>query len=344
MDPDNIPPAVKNRSFSIAGPPGAYPGGPLHDEERRRSISALGGQPEGPLARGPGLAFIKEGVTSFDKKESPLNVGLTKLSKEDVSKTSRESLKSDSPDIKLDRPESRLSASKMTESIMGSLDGDERKNGSPKPSSLPNEDLISQINRENSISPAQNGTSNKSPSPNLIQENGFKPATPGPLDRSPSLTRTDSSPEQKITPSKIDSPNRPSSVTSNMSKTPEPEPKPISTPDINARPPSVQSNKSEARVDTPEPKSTPEPKQATPEPKRSPEPKAPLVEKRNDTPDSQVGRPGSRVGVKPTDFASPIKAGTEERKAVIRKPMSAPKTRRGIIFSIAHSIGIVPTF
>lgn len=220
MEPEGTPPAVvKNRSFSIAGPPGAVPGVPLHDEERRKSVSVIGARPEEGVSRGPGLAFIKEGVQSFENKESPLNVGLTRLSKEDVTRGSRESVRSDSSDGKggtIDRPESRLSGSRMTESIIGSLDTDERK---VRKNVDDDDDVVIQNNKHPNV---QNG---KSP----IQENGKSPAPS--IDRSPSLTRTDSSPDQKPAPAD----NRSPSVLSNASKTPEPK---APTP-VGQRPPSA---------------------------------------------------------------------------------------------------------
>lgn len=301
------PPGVKSRSFSIAGPPGAVPGIPQHDEERRRSVSIIGGRPEESVSRGPGLAFIKEGVQSFESKESPLNVGLTRLSKDDVTRGSRESVRSDCSDGKgVERPESRLSGSKMTESIMGSLDSDERKNGSPLArKNDDDDDVVTQNNKQ------QNGTPIKS-----AQENGHKVAAL-PLDRSPSLT-SDSSPDPKLNLlGKTDSPNRPSSALSNASKTPEPLGKASPIPAVqgkdSTRPPSSASIKSEQRVDTPEPKNT---------------------EVRNGTPDSVNGRPGSRAGPKPTDLGTPIKSGTpdDKKSTPVRKAASAPRSRRGISY------------
>ncbi|XP_077297138.1 microtubule-associated protein tau isoform X2 [Arctopsyche grandis] len=300
MEPEATPPpGVKNRSFSIAGPPGAVPGIPQHDEERRRSVSIIGGRPEDSVSRGPGLAFIKEGVQSFESKESPLNVGLTRLSKEDVTRGSRESVRSDSSDGKgVERPESRLSGSKMTESIMGSLDSDERKNGSPLLRKNDDDDDVVTQNKP------QNGTPTKS-----VQDNGHKVAAL-PLDRSPSLT-SDSSPDPKPNLlGKIDSPNRPSSA---LSKTPEPmgkaSPIPAGQVKDSTRPPSSASVKSEQRVDTPEPKNT---------------------EVRNGTPDSVNGRPASRAGPKPTDLGTPIKSGTpdDKKSTPVRKAASAPRSRR----------------
>lgn len=97
----------KSRSYSIAAAPGA-PSPLKMEDDRRKSVSSFGGKIEELSGRTSVLGSIHEGKSDF--KESGIH-------------DSRESVKmegSNNRDI-CDRPESRMSGSKMTESFIGSL-------------------------------------------------------------------------------------------------------------------------------------------------------------------------------------------------------------------------------
>lgn len=184
------PTAVKGRSYSIAAAPGA-PSPLKAEEDRRKSVSAIGGRIDEFISRSPGLGLIQEG--KIESKESV--------------RESKESVRSDEGAKEIpERPESRISGSKMTESFIGAL-----PSPAPKKKSDDDDDVILQ---NNSTAPRK---ANETAKP----KEEFS-------DRSPSLTRSDDSPEPKqkpiLTPT---APNRSQSVTPEPArpKTPKAEPK-----------------------------------------------------------------------------------------------------------------------
>lgn len=153
---------AKARSYSIAAAPGA-PSPFKMEDDRRNSVSAIGGKIDEFTSRSPGLGLIQEG-----KVESKDNV---RGSKESVRSETSNDGNRDIPD----RPESRLSGSRMTESLIGSL-----SNATPKKKFDDNDDVVLQSNMM-SARPGSAGIQNQKDL----------------LDRSPSLTRSDDSPELK---------------------------------------------------------------------------------------------------------------------------------------------------
>ncbi|XP_021194849.3 microtubule-associated protein tau isoform X2 [Helicoverpa armigera] len=186
------PGMAKGRSFSIAAAPGA-PSPLKAEDDRRKSVSAIGGRIDEFISRSPGLGLIQEG-----KLESKENV---RASKESV----RSEASNDGGKEVPERPESRLSGSKMTESFIGAL-----------PTSTPkkrddDDDVIAQNNL----------TASRSANEPAKPKEEFS-------DRSPSLTRSDDSPEPKQKPSlSPTAPNKSQSVTPEPArpKTPKLEPK-----------------------------------------------------------------------------------------------------------------------
>lgn len=153
---------AKNRSYSIAGPAAAA--NPFAtDEFRRNSVSAVSGRPDELTTRGSDLGSIYEGKP--DVKDSTI-----RGSKESV----RSEASNESRDIS-ERPESRLSGSKMSDSIIGSF-----KPSTPKKKPDDDDDVILQNNKIPAKVP-DSGPVNKTEI----------------YDRSPSLTRSDESPESK---------------------------------------------------------------------------------------------------------------------------------------------------
>ncbi|XP_068622273.1 microtubule-associated protein 4 isoform X2 [Battus philenor] len=177
------PGLAKGRSYSIAAAPGTP--SPLKvDEDRRKSISTLGGKVEEFTIRSPGLGLIQE-------------------SKDNI-RGSKDSIKSEASNDgnkdNIDRPESRLSGSRMAESIMGSL-----TNLTQKKKVDDDDDVVLQNNVQtlkNDLAPNQ-------------KNNDLS-------DRSPSLTRSDDSPEPKNVSQ--------SSVIANKSQRATPEPQRPKTP------------------------------------------------------------------------------------------------------------------
>lgn len=159
-----MPGMAKGRSYSIAAAPGAPSLLPAADD-RRKSVSAIGGRIDEYASRSPGLGLIQEA-----KLESKENI---RGSKESV----RSEVSNDGRDVP-ERPESRLSGSKMTESIMGSL-----SNLAPK----------KKIDDDDDVHVSQNTSALK------ISNDANKNQAKDLSERSPSLTRSDDSPEQKIT-------------------------------------------------------------------------------------------------------------------------------------------------
>ncbi|XP_032515737.1 microtubule-associated protein tau isoform X1 [Danaus plexippus] len=154
--------AVKGRSYSIAAAPGA-PSPLKTEDDRRKSVSAVGGRYDELTSRSPGLSLIQEMKGS---KDNILG------SKESVRSEASNDGAKDIPE----RPESRLNGSKMTESFMGSL-----SNLSSKKKGDDDDDVIAQ--------------SNPSAAKLEITQNKTDLS-----DRSPSLTRSDDSPEPKAAP------------------------------------------------------------------------------------------------------------------------------------------------
>lgn len=159
------PGVAKGRSYSIAAAPGAP--SPLKiDDDRRKSVSAIGSRIDDFTSRSPGLSLIQE--SKIDSTES------IRESKESI----RSEKSNEGGKVAPDRPESRLSSSKMTESFIDVL-----------PSSTPilkkklddNDDVVSQNNL--SSGKVVNDI------PKLKEDLS---------DRSPSLTRSDDSPEPKL--------------------------------------------------------------------------------------------------------------------------------------------------
>ncbi|XP_034828570.1 microtubule-associated protein tau isoform X3 [Maniola hyperantus] len=179
--------APKGRSYSISAAPGS-PSPLKMDDDRRKSVSSVGGRYEDLASRSPGLGLIQEIRTSKDNIRG-----------------SKESVKSEASiegnrDIIPDRPESRLTGAKMTESLMGPL-----SNLTPKKKLDDDDDVVSQ----NYLTSGRNETSQ-----NKIDLS----------DRSPSLTRSDESPEPKNASQ--------SSVSSNKTQSVSPEPQRPKTPKV----------------------------------------------------------------------------------------------------------------
>ncbi|XP_030025747.2 microtubule-associated protein tau isoform X2 [Manduca sexta] len=179
------PGMAKGRSYSIAAAPGA-PSPLKAEDDRRKSVSAIGGRIEEFAIRSPGLGLIQEGKT--DSKDN------IRESKESLPSESNESVK-DVPD----RPDSRLSGSKMTESFIGTL-----PNTTPAKKVDDDDDVILQNN--------QASVKNVSEPPKMQAKEDLS-------DRSPSLTRSDDSPEPKQITVTAAIPNK------SQNGTPEPRPK-----------------------------------------------------------------------------------------------------------------------
>lgn len=199
-----IPGVPKGRSYSIAAAPGS-PSPFKMEDDRRKSVSAIGGKIEEFTSRSPALGLIQEG-----KVESKDNL---RGSKDSVrSEASNEGAK-DVPE----RSESRLSGSKITDSLIGAL-----STSTPKKKSDDDDDVVLQ----NSAMPEKNA--------NEPARNQNKTDL---SDRSPSLTRSDDSPEPKVNTQQ----NKPQSVTSEPQrpKTPKMETKQDMKFDLNtdAKPP-----------------------------------------------------------------------------------------------------------
>lgn len=190
---------AKGRSYSIAAAPGA-PSPLKMEDDRRKSVSSIGGKIDEFVSRSPGLGLIQEG-----KLESKDNV---RGSKESIRSEASNEGGRDIPD----RPESRLSAgSKMTESFMGSL-----SNLTPK-KKMDDDDVVI--------------TKNNTGMKNLTEP----PKTQGKTelsDRSPSLTRSDDSPEPKHTSQSPLAPLKPQTATPEPTrpKTPKSEIQQVATP------------------------------------------------------------------------------------------------------------------
>ncbi|XP_075975907.1 microtubule-associated protein tau isoform X2 [Anticarsia gemmatalis] len=186
------PGVAKGRSYSIAAAPGA-PSPLKPDDDRRKSVSAIGGRIDDFTSRSPGLSLIQEG--KIDSKEN------IRESKESI----RSEISNDGGKDTTDRPESRLSGSKMTESFIGVL-----PSATPKKKVDDDDDVVLQNNL----------TSSKNPDPPRAKEDLS--------DRSPSLTRSDDSPEpkQKQPPSPA-APNKPQVAT--------PEPQRPKTPKVETK-------------------------------------------------------------------------------------------------------------
>lgn len=207
-----MPGMAKGRSYSIAAAPGAP--SPLKvEDDRRKSVSAIGGRIDEFTSRPPGLGFIQEGKT-----ESKDNI---RGSKESVrSDVSNEGVR-DLPE----RPESRLSGSKMTDSFIGSLPV-----STPKKKFDDNDDVVLQSN----LMSGKNLTDTSQNKPDLS-------------DRSPSLTRSDGSPELKQNQSASPALSNKSQMLSQelqRPKTPKSEIKQDIKPEINStKPGAVTPNK-----------------------------------------------------------------------------------------------------
>lgn len=175
----------KARSYSIAAAPGA-PSPLKMEDDRRKSVSSIGGRVEDYASRSPGLGLIQEG--KIDSKE---NVRSTT----DIFKSG---INNDVEKDMLDRPESRISGSKMTDSFIGSLPTTVQKKRLDD-----DDDVVLQT----STNPAKSFSDN---SGNQIKSDTY--------DRSPSLTHSDDSPElkQKPVPGLM-------GVTKSQSVTPEPQ-------------------------------------------------------------------------------------------------------------------------
>ncbi|KAF9409543.1 hypothetical protein HW555_011137, partial [Spodoptera exigua] len=185
------PGVAKGRSYSIAAAPGA-PSPLKTEDDRRKSVSAIGGRIDEFISRSPGLGLIQEG-----KLESKENV---RESKESL----RSEVSNEGGKEVPERPESRLSGSKMTESFIGALP-------TPKKKIDDDDDVILQ----NNLTSSRNVTETTKPKEEFS-------------DRSPSLTRSDDSPEPKQKPSMSPSvPIKSQSITPEPArpKTPKAEPK-----------------------------------------------------------------------------------------------------------------------
>ncbi|XP_072929174.1 uncharacterized protein tau isoform X2 [Epargyreus clarus] len=184
----DIPGIPKARSFSIAAAPGAASPFKMEDD-RRKSVSALSGRIDDIGTRSPALGLIQEAKDSKDNIRGSVESVRSEASYDGGKDTT-------------ERPESRLSGSKMTESFMGSL-----SNLSSKKKLDDDDDVILQ---NNSTTP-KNETLQTQNKPDLS-------------DRSPSLTRSDDSPEPKNVSQ--------SSVINNKSQSVTPEPQRPKTPKI----------------------------------------------------------------------------------------------------------------
>ncbi|XP_049871281.1 microtubule-associated protein tau isoform X2 [Pectinophora gossypiella] len=183
---------AKGRSYSIAAAPGA-PSPLKMEDDRRKSVSSIGGKIEEFASRPPGLGLIQE------KNDSRDNI-----------RGSKESVKSEvsndaGRDFIPERPESRLSGSKMTESFIGSL-----PTSTPKKRFDDNDDVVLQSN----LPPTKIGSEIPHNQRDLSE-------------RSPSLTRSDDSPEIKQ--------NSTSSAISNKSQSVTPEPQRPKTPKVDVK-------------------------------------------------------------------------------------------------------------
>ncbi|XP_026731463.1 microtubule-associated protein tau isoform X3 [Trichoplusia ni] len=207
--------ATKGRSFSIAAAPGA-PSPLKTEDDRRKSVSAIGGRIDDFTSRSPGLGLIQEG-----KLESKENV-----------RESKESIRSDTMEGAKevpDRPESRLSGSKMTESFIGALPSTTLKKKIDDDDDVILQNSSAAVTKSNEISKPKEDLS----------------------DRSPSLTRSDDSPEPK---------QKPSPSVPNKSQSATPEPTRPKTPKIETKPetkdvkPAVTPNKTPSKSPIPETK------------------------------------------------------------------------------------------
>lgn len=169
IDPQNavksddldMPGAPKSRSYSVAAPPGAP--SPLKlEDDRRKSISGIGGRIDELTSRSPGLGLIQE----------------SKVESQDNIRGSKESVRSAIPTDISDRPESRLST-KMSESFIGSLPSSVTKK-------RPDDD--DDVVLQNNIG-GKNLNTNK---PMESNQNRVELS-----DRSPSLSRSEDSPEPR---------------------------------------------------------------------------------------------------------------------------------------------------
>lgn len=188
---NEIPGVPKGRSFSIAAAPGAA--SPLKmEDDRRKSVSGLSGRIDDIGTRSPALGLIQEGKDSKDNIRGSIESVRSEASIDGKDTT--------------ERPESRLSGSKMTESFMGSL-----SNLTSKKKLDDDDDVILQ----NNLTTPKNETLQTQNKPDLS-------------DRSPSLTRSDDSPEPKNVSQ--------SSVINNKSQSVTPEPQRPKTPKIEVHP------------------------------------------------------------------------------------------------------------
>ncbi|XP_073952372.1 microtubule-associated protein tau isoform X1 [Choristoneura fumiferana] len=180
----------KSRSYSIAAAPGA-PSPLKMEDDRRKSVSSIGGRVEDYASRSPGLGLIQEG--KIDSKENvrstidSVKSGITNDVERDM----------------INRPESRISGSKMTDSFIGTL---------PTPVQKKRMDDDDDVVLQNSTIPAK-----------VFSENSANQIKTDTFDRSPSLTRSDDSPELKQKPA-------PGLVAVNKSQSVTPEPQRPKTP------------------------------------------------------------------------------------------------------------------
>ncbi|XP_028025544.1 microtubule-associated protein tau-like isoform X3 [Bombyx mandarina] len=188
-DSFDAPGMAKGRSYSIAAAPGA-PSPLKAEDDRRKSVSAIGGRLDEFGIRSPGLGLIQEGKDSKDNLRS---------SKESIrSVSSNDGVK----DV-VERPESRLSATKMTDSFIGCF---------------PAATASKKVDDDDDVISQNNGTSG-----NIYIDSAKAPAKEDLSERSPSLTRSDDSPEPKQNLSQ-------SSISNNKSQTITPEPQRPKTP------------------------------------------------------------------------------------------------------------------
>ncbi|XP_063369617.1 microtubule-associated protein 4 isoform X1 [Cydia amplana] len=204
----------KGRSYSIAAAPGAP--SPLKvEDDRRKSVSSIGGTSLDYVSRSPGLGLIQEGKLDSQENVRSL-VGNIKPG-----------LANDPKDM-IERPESRISGSKMTDSFIGSL-----PTAIPKKKLDDDDDVVLQ----NNVTPAKK-----------VSENITNQPRTDTFDRSPSLTRSDDSPELKQKTS-------PSPVISNKSQSVTPEPQRPKTPKVETKPEArFEQSREEKPVVTPAPK------------------------------------------------------------------------------------------
>lgn len=153
----DMPGAPKSRSYSIAEPPGA-PSPLKMDDDRRKSISVVGGRIDEMNSRSSGLGLIQE--SNIASQESV-----------------RGSIDSVKPEL-LDRPESRHSA-KISESIIGAL-----PTSAIKKRSDDDDDVVLQ-----NTAGGRNFNTSKP-----MESSPIQVELP---DRSPSLSRSEDSPEPK---------------------------------------------------------------------------------------------------------------------------------------------------